>query len=128
MDQDVARGRTSRRWVDSTRGIVPRVAPTPGPPRPMKAWRGEEGDAERHGTQPRVPDPATLADLQQHGIDLDPTAHEHGSDEPEHAHPHRHADPGEPPLIGIVGAGAVGTALGAALHRAGWPVVAVGLP
>jgi predicted short-subunit dehydrogenase-like oxidoreductase (DUF2520 family) len=27
--------------------------------------------------------------------------------------------------VGIVGAGAVGTALGAALHRAGWPVVAV---
>jgi predicted short-subunit dehydrogenase-like oxidoreductase (DUF2520 family) len=91
----------------------------------MKAWRGEDGDAQRPGTKPRVPDPATLADLQQHGIDLDPTAHEDGSDEPEHAHPHRHADPGEPPLIGIVGAGAVGTALGAALHRAGWPVVAV---
>jgi len=31
----------------------------------------------------------------------------------------------EPPLVGIIGAGAVGTALGAALHRAGWPVVAV---
>ena len=27
--------------------------------------------------------------------------------------------------MGIIGAGAVGTALGAALHRAGWPVVAV---
>jgi predicted short-subunit dehydrogenase-like oxidoreductase (DUF2520 family) len=27
--------------------------------------------------------------------------------------------------VGIIGAGAVGTALGAALHRAGWPVVAV---
>lgn len=42
-----------------------------------------------------------------------------------HAHPHRRSEPGEAPLIGIVGAGAVGTALGAALHRAGWPVVAV---
>ncbi len=29
------------------------------------------------------------------------------------------------PRIGIVGAGPVGTALGAAMHRAGWPVVAV---
>jgi predicted short-subunit dehydrogenase-like oxidoreductase (DUF2520 family) len=42
-----------------------------------------------------------------------------------HAHPHRRSEPDESPLIGIVGAGAVGTALGAALHRAGWPVVAV---
>lgn len=42
-----------------------------------------------------------------------------------HAHPHRRSGPGESPLIGIVGAGAVGTALGAALYRAGWPVVAV---
>ena len=43
----------------------------------------------------------------------------------DHVHPHRRSDPGEPPAIGIVGAGAVGTALGAALARAGWPVVAV---
>ena len=42
-----------------------------------------------------------------------------------HAHPHHHSEPGEPPLIGIVGAGAVGTALGVALTRAGWPVHAV---
>src|SRR5439155_20568518 len=42
-----------------------------------------------------------------------------------HAHPHQHAAPGEPPLIGIVGAGAVGTALGVALTRAGWPIAAV---
>ena len=44
---------------------------------------------------------------------------------PGHAHPHEHAGPGEPPIIGIVGAGAVGTALGVALSRAGWPVHAV---
>src|SRR5260221_369060 len=43
----------------------------------------------------------------------------------DHAHPHRRSDPGDPPAIGIVGAGAVGTALGAALARAGWPIVAV---
>jgi predicted short-subunit dehydrogenase-like oxidoreductase (DUF2520 family) len=43
----------------------------------------------------------------------------------DHVHPHRRSDPGEPPAIGIVGAGAVGTALGAALSRASWPVVAV---
>jgi predicted short-subunit dehydrogenase-like oxidoreductase (DUF2520 family) len=50
--------------------------------------------------------------------------HDHDSEQP-HVHPHRRSEPGEAPLIGIIGAGAVGTALGAALHRAGWPVVAV---
>ena len=35
------------------------------------------------------------------------------------------SSPGQPPVIGIVGAGAVGTALGVALSRAGWPVHAV---
>src|SRR6266404_1545639 len=41
----------------------------------------------------------------------------------DHAHPHRRSDPGDPPAIGIVGAGAVGTALGAALARAGQAMV-----
>lgn len=50
--------------------------------------------------------------------------HDHDAESP-HAHPHRRSEPGEAPLVGIIGAGAVGTALGAALHRAGWPVVAV---
>ena len=54
-----------------------------------------------------------------------PDSHDHPHDDQPHAHPHRRSGPGEPPLIGIVGAGAVGTALGAALHRAEWPVVAV---
>ncbi len=43
----------------------------------------------------------------------------------DHAHPHRHAESGEPPITGIVGAGAVGSALGLALTRAGWPISAV---
>ncbi len=43
----------------------------------------------------------------------------------EHPHPHARSAPGEHPLIGIVGAGAVGTALGVALSRAGWPISAV---
>src|SRR5205085_10538662 len=47
-----------------------------------------------------------------------------GEDQP-HAHPHQRSAPDEQPLVGIIGAGAVGTALGTALHRAGWPVVAV---
>lgn len=55
----------------------------------------------------------------------DHPADDAAGDEPPHAHPHRRSGPDEPPLIGIIGAGAVGTALGAALHRAEWPVVAV---
>ena len=87
----------------------------------MKAWRD---DARRRSQA--APDPATLDDLRERGIDLDPTGHDHdGTEEPGHSHPHRRSEPGEPPLVGVVGAGAVGTALGAALHRAGWPVVAV---
>ena len=54
-----------------------------------------------------------------------PESPHHHDEEHPHAHPHRRSGQGEPPLIGIVGAGAVGTALGTALHRAGWPVVAV---
>jgi predicted short-subunit dehydrogenase-like oxidoreductase (DUF2520 family) len=87
----------------------------------MKAWR----DDRRRGS-PSKPDPVTLDDLRRRGIDLDPTGHDHdGAGEPGHSHPHRRSEPGEPPPVGIIGAGAAGTALGAALHRAGWPVVAV---
>jgi len=46
--------------------------------------------------------------------------HEHGR-----GPAHGHSEPDGPPLIGIIGAGAAGTALGVALDRAGWPVVAV---
>ena len=46
-------------------------------------------------------------------------------DDAPHRHPHHQSGPGEPPFLGIVGAGAVGTALGVALQRAGWPVIAV---
>jgi len=54
-----------------------------------------------------------------------PESHDDQHDDQPHAHPHRRSGPDEPPLVGIVGAGAVGTALGAALSRAGWPVAAV---
>ena len=86
----------------------------------MKAWRGAGQQAGSTGPA----DAATLHELRRRGIDLDP---EGSVDDPSpgHAHPHRRAAPGEPPIIGIVGAGAVGTALGAALARAGWPVAAV---
>jgi len=88
----------------------------------MKAWRGDA-----RNRPPGSPDPVTLDELRRQGIDLDPTGHRHdGTEEPGHSHSHQRSEPGQPPLIGIIGAGAVGTALGAALHRAGWPVVAVG--
>ncbi|MEK6720295.1 MAG: DUF2520 domain-containing protein [Chloroflexota bacterium] len=69
-----------------------------------------------------------LAELAASGIDLDPSRTRDDRDDrskPDHDHPHRHSEPGSPPVIGIVGAGAVGTALGVALGRAGWPVAAV---
>ena len=95
----------------------------------MRAWPPERDD-ERAGDKRRK---AELAELEAAGIDLDPThPHDHADDHAhddhdqtdEHAHPHVRSGPGEPPAIGIIGAGAVGTALGVALSRAGWPVVA----
>ena len=96
----------------------------------MKAWDRAE---RRRG--PGEPDPAALEELERRGIDLDPegsgtaraATHRHGDLEhpSDHQHPHARSEPGEPPVIGIVGAGAVGTALGLALERAGWPVAAV---
>lgn len=97
----------------------------------MRSWR--EPRAAAAGSHV---DPAQLAELEADGIDLDPATPADRllrSDRPDHpvglpadhAHPHRHSEPGAPPLIGIVGAGAVGTALGVALTRAGWPIAAV---
>ncbi len=103
----------------------------------MKAWQQDDGSTPDPSAGPG--DAETLDELRRRGIDLDPPPpraesrsgsalepHDHEAGEPGHAHPHRHADPGQPPAVGIIGAGAVGTALGAALSRAGWPVVAVG--
>lgn len=106
----------------------------------MRAWT-EEPEERRggRGGQPR-PDPAELAELADAGIDLDPRGHapggapgdaagehRHGDLVHAHDHPHPHprSGPGERPAIGIVGAGAVGTALAVAITRAGWPLVAV---
>ncbi len=96
--------------------------PRPTEHRPVKAWGdlpGERSARERTDTE---------AAIEAAGIDLDPVPyghrHDHGTD-PDHAHPHHHSLPGETPYTGIVGAGAVGTALGAALSRAGWPIHAV---
>lgn len=90
----------------------------------MKAWGslpGDDPDRDRAETE---------AAIEAAGIDLDPVPpgrHRHADDvHPDgHSHPHQHAAPGETPYTGIVGAGAVGTALGVALSRAGWPIHAV---
>ena len=90
----------------------------------MKAWGGLPGDDPRRDRE------ETAAAIEAAGIDLDPVppGHHRHDDEvhaSDHAHPHQRSGPGETPSIGIVGAGAVGTALGVALARAGWPIHAV---
>jgi predicted short-subunit dehydrogenase-like oxidoreductase (DUF2520 family) len=73
----------------------------------------------------------TEAAIKDAGIELDPVPpgqhrHADGQVHPDgHAHPHHRSGPGETPSTGIVGAGAVGTALGIALSRAGWPIQAI---
>ncbi|MEW5992667.1 MAG: DUF2520 domain-containing protein [Chloroflexota bacterium] len=106
----------------------------------MRAWPDPEelrsrlgearGDADGEASRDEAGDDATLRELRDRGIDLDPLPpghHRHGDEvhASDHAHPHVHSGPDEPPVVGIVGAGAVGTALGLALARAGWPVGAV---
>ena len=103
----------------------------------MKAWNepvpaepnrnGDEPAAEREEGEERS---ETIQAIEDAGIDLDPLPpghHRHGAEVHEHDHPHPHvrSEGGEPPIIGIIGAGAVGTALGVALNRAGWSVHAV---
>jgi predicted short-subunit dehydrogenase-like oxidoreductase (DUF2520 family) len=79
----------------------------------MRPWGSLPGD------DPERDRAETKAAIEAAGIDLHPPG------PTDHAHPHQHSEPGEPPVIGIVGAGAVGTALGVALSRAGWPIHAV---
>jgi predicted short-subunit dehydrogenase-like oxidoreductase (DUF2520 family) len=96
----------------------------------MKVWdepRREQPDAGSSGGDASEARLAVVA--AEAGLDLAPGSvrgHDHGDDEPHaHRHPHEHSEPGQPPYLGIVGAGAVGTALGVALSRAGWPITAV---
>ena len=97
----------------------------------MRAWPADRPPEPPDPSAPSGPDGyAALHDLEAHGIALDPPPpghHRHGDavHPSDHAHPHAHSGPDEPPVVGIVGAGAVGTALGVALSRAGWPVAAV---
>lgn len=84
-----------------------------------RAATGRDHQAE-HGHQPG--DDHGHGDPDRDGPDRGPR-HDHAG-EP-HGHPHVQSRPDEPPVIGIVGAGAVGTALGVALDRAGWRIHAV---
>ena len=96
----------------------------------MRAWDETEAVLRRAAERRAEQRDETLAAIAEEGIVLDPATpgrHRHGDVEhaSDHAHPHAHSEPGGRPVVGIVGAGAVGLALGVALHRAGWPVRAV---
>jgi len=90
----------------------------------MRPWRSEP-------PPPPPGDPATMEEVRRHmpvgDQPLPPGAHRHGDEIHREAHTHPHVGPSDDgrPVIGIVGAGAVGTALGVALSRAGWTVGAV---
>lgn len=96
----------------------------------MRAWDETEAIIRLRAERRAAGDDEVLRELEAEGIELDPAApgmHRHGDVEhaSDHEHPHAHSGPGQRPVVGIVGAGAVGTALGVALDRAGWPVGAV---
>jgi predicted short-subunit dehydrogenase-like oxidoreductase (DUF2520 family) len=96
----------------------------------MRAWDETEEVMRRRAERRADEHETTLRELDEGGISLDPEPagrHRHGDLEhaSDHTHPHTKSEPGERPVVGIVGAGPVGTALGIALDRAGWPVGAV---
>jgi predicted short-subunit dehydrogenase-like oxidoreductase (DUF2520 family) len=96
----------------------------------MKAWDETAAALRRAAERRSAADEQMLSAIEEQGIELDPAApgsHRHGDVEhaSDHVHPHAHTEPGERPVVGIVGAGAVGLVLGVALRRAGWPVGAV---
>jgi predicted short-subunit dehydrogenase-like oxidoreductase (DUF2520 family) len=96
----------------------------------MKVWSEPRREpAEGEGDPVGSSEARLAAVAAEAGLELSPEAgrgHDHGDGGPHaHRHPHEHAAPGDPPFLGIVGAGAVGTALGVALSRAGWPITAV---
>ncbi len=90
----------------------------------MRSWR-------RNPATPPPGDPVTMEEVRRRAdagaAPLPPGAHRHGHEVHLEAHAHPHVEPADDgrPVIGIVGAGAVGTALGVALDRAGWQVGAV---
>jgi len=112
----------------------------------MRAWDETDSVLRKRAERRAEEDADRLRELEEHGINLDPggparprpggsaaaTGNAADTGDPagtgladRHVADHEHGGPGERPVIGIVGAGPVGLALGAALHRAGWPVGAV---
>jgi len=82
------------------------------------ASRGPHGA----GGGERSPGRGARAVGSEHGVGR----HRHGDQIHAHLEPHPHSrGSAGAPTVGIVGAGAVGTALGVAISRAGWPVTAV---
>jgi len=90
----------------------------------MRSWR-------REPATPPPGDPATMEEVRRSAAaaaaPLPPGGHRHGDEVHLEAHAHPHVGPADDgrPVLGIVGAGAVGTALGVALSRAGWQIGAV---
>lgn len=95
----------------------------------MRAWNEGEAAARRQEERRAGDREAALGELAGEGVELDPPGPDrhrhrdagHAEDHP-HPHPHGRPGPGDRPVVGIVGAGPVGLALGIALERAGWPV------
>jgi predicted short-subunit dehydrogenase-like oxidoreductase (DUF2520 family) len=90
----------------------------------VKIWGPLPGD------DPEADRAEMTAAIEAAGIDLDPVPpgqHRHGTEvhADGHTHPHQDSAPGERPTTGIVGGGAVGSALALALTRADWPIQAV---
>ncbi len=77
---------------------------------------GPDGSAPGPGGPARPGDPDLPAGAHRHGDVIHPGPHRH---------PHVEAPDDGRPVLGIVGAGPVGTALGVAFSRAGWRVGAV---
>jgi predicted short-subunit dehydrogenase-like oxidoreductase (DUF2520 family) len=83
-------------------------------------------DANRGPSGRGADEPAPGEGLPAGASDLGAAGHRHGDQIHSHPEPHPHArGSAGAPTVGIVGAGPVGTALGVAISRAGWPVTAV---
>ena len=86
-------------------------------------WRADGGRGSG-GRKDDEPDPGS--GTRAFGSSPGVGRHRHGDQIHAHLEPHPHSrGSGSTPSVGIVGAGAVGTALGVAMSRAGWPVTAV---
>ena len=90
----------------------------------MKAWRDGTGGDSGRGRKGSPAGPKVDGEPAERAAAIG--RHRHGDTIHAHLEPHPHARGGHgAPSVGVVGAGPVGTALGVAISRAGWPVVAV---